>query len=424
MKYFKLFSISMEFFKKSHSDILDQQPQSNPIFQEELKLNITEKIIDNNNKIKNLIYNINDYSNGKFNLNNINKIKLTKRKKTKKINGNLIKIYNNRDSPLNGNISTKGETNFFDSISRFNNTYSNYPNVNINKSISFPKINNSRYFGKSDSNKISYYFKSFMSNKNKSSNLKTIIHNHKNYNSPKNNELNLFKKSVDDNSINKNEEIIKTYQKPKKSINIFRTELSKINEDSKKKTRNFFKNISSVKIRKFQINNFFNDCNKEISKAENLEVAFIEKINDNFEDIEKKFNDEKNINNIPYIEENEDDKKFMTEENKTLRKFIMNTRLDRKKILDNLDNVTKISDFLAFQNRKIYYKTFGNYTIGDDDDNFIFHNEIEGLKNKEINEFQNKKSHSSNKMTKLLEMNIQKKKLILKKYEIFHKKNK
>ena len=114
----------------------------------------------------------------------------------------------------------------------------------------------------------------------------------------------------------------------------------------------------------------------------------------------------------------------MTEENKTLRKFIMNTRLDRKKILDNLDNVKKISDFLAFQNRKIYYKTFWNYTIGDDDDNFIFHNEIEGLKNKEINEFQNKKTHSSNKMTKLLEMNIQKKKLILKKYEILNKKNK
>ncbi len=37
--------------------------------------------------------------------------------------------------------------------------------------------------------------------------------------------------------------------------------------------------------------------------------------------LKKKFNDEKNINNIPYIEENEDDKTFMIEQNKTLKKF-------------------------------------------------------------------------------------------------------
>ena len=134
------------------------------------------------------------------------------------------------------------------------------------------------------------------------------------------------------------------------------------------------------------------------------------------------FKDElKQNNDIHNFQENVDDKKFIKEESKKLINIIKNNRYDRKKNLHDLDIVKKISNSLAFKNRKTYFKTFGNYTLGYDDNYFIFDNEIEKLKDKYINlEIDNiKKSHSSKIVKNLLEKTIREKELILKKCETF-----
>ena len=137
-------------------------------------------------------------------------------------------------------------------------------------------------------------------------------------------------------------------------------------------------------------------------------------------DIKINFKDEKKQNNnIPNYQENIDDKRFIKEESKILINTLKKNRYNRKKNLQDLDKVKKISNSLAFRNRKTYFKTVGNYTFGNDDNYFIFNHEIEKLEDKYINiEINNiKKSHSSKIVKYLLEKSIREKKLIIKKYE-------
>ena len=130
-------------------------------------------------------------------------------------------------------------------------------------------------------------------------------------------------------------------------------------------------------------------------------------------DIKINFKDEKKQNNnIPNYQENIDDKRFIKEESKILINTLKKNRYNRKKNLQDLDKVKKISNSLAFRNRKTYFKTVGNYTFGNDDYYFIFNHEIEKLEDKYINiEINNiKKSHSSKIVKNLLEKSIKEKK--------------
>ena len=381
----------------------------------EPKLNIIDKITERNKTIVNLIYNIEDYSNGKILFKRNKAIKLTKRR-NKSLNDNDYENLKKKISSLYGFMSTKGESNFLDSI--FNSSNSNNNNIN-NNSASLPKmITKNRYFGKSINNFNIYSYKENLY-KNKSLNMKKIYKDSLNKKiKPK-----LFlKDSIDEiPSIisSKEKHIIKTHNKSKRYQNIFRKEISK-KSINKYKGRNFINEILSYNSPKIELKNVFKKCDNQLVKAEKLEGQFIRKMNRNH--IKINFKDElKQNNDIHNFQENMDDKKFIKEESKKLINIIKNNRYDRKKNLHDLDIVKKISNSLAFKNRKTYFKTFGNYTLGYDDNYFIFDNEIEKLKDKYINlEIDNiKKSHSSKIVKNLLEKTIREKELILKKCETF-----
>ena len=71
----------------------------------------------------------------------------------------------------------------------------------------------------------------------------------------------------------------------------------------------------------------------------------------NYNDIKLNFKDEEKKNNdIPNFQENPDDKKFIKEESKQLRKIFKKNRYERKKNLEDLDKIKKISNSLAFKN--------------------------------------------------------------------------
>jgi len=378
----------------------------------EPKINIIEKITDCNKKIVNLIYNIEDYSKDKILFKRNNTIKLTKRR-NKSLNDNNYDNLKQKISSIYGLISTKEENNCFDSISRFNSSNSNNNN---NNSISLPKVNTkSRYFGKSINNFNIYSYKGNIY-KNKSFNIKKINNDLLKQKDKFKNSLKDTNEEITSITLVKENHIIKTNNKSKKSKNIFRKEIVK-KDINKNKGRNFINEILSFNSSKIELKNVYNNCDNQIENAEKLEGQFIRKMN--YNDIKLNFKDEEKKNNdIPNFQENPDDKKFIKEESKQLRKIFKKNRYERKKNLEDLDKIKKISNSLAFKNRNTYFKIYGNYSIGNDDNDFIFYNEIEKLKSKNINsDIDNiKKNHSSKIVKKLLEKTIREKQLIFKKY--------
>lgn len=181
----------------------------------------------------------------------------------------------------------------------------------------------------------------------------------------------------------------------KKDILTFLTELQ-MAQNKENERMDIFETLpqTNITMKTLPFRNIYDKCKKELLKSENLE---------NFLEIIKKNSIEKYLKNVfEIVTSNNDDQKFIKEQNK---EYLQNKKgkiiETLKSKIKKLDIVEKLSSNYAFKDRKRLYNKYK--LTGDEDDYFIFSNEIFNLKKQ-----QEKNNHKYMEKTKELDKKIDK----------------
>ena len=181
----------------------------------------------------------------------------------------------------------------------------------------------------------------------------------------------------------------------KKDILTFLTELQ-MAQNKENERMDIFETLpqTNITMKTLPFRNIYDKCKKELLKSENLE---------NFLEIIKKNSIEKYLKNVfEIVTSNNDDQKFIKEQNK---EYLQNKKgkviETLKSKIKKLDIVEKLSSNYAFKDRKRLYNKYK--LTGEEDDYFIFSNEIFNLKKQ-----QEKINHKYMEKTKELDKKIDK----------------
>ena len=383
----------------------------------EKKLDFINKIDNSNLTLTNLIYDNKDfdtvglyYHKKKININKFKVNKKLKYLKTKKLSP-PISFRHKREKSLNINVNNKksrnkifpkipiNNTNIYlheklsklktkindsklNTIDNLNNRESfktlrvNRKSSNLSlKSLDFTDINqnklknkiNLKFYNKKNNQNENIYYSTNFKEENK-----TDLN--KNINTPillkiKNNS-DLEKLMIDDTSSNMKR--IGARIENKKDILTFLTELD-MAQNKEKGRMEIFETLpqTNVTMKTLPFRNIYDKCKKELLKSEHLE---------NYLEIIKKNNIEKYLKNVlEIVTSNNDDQKFIKEQNKEYLNGKKGKNIETlKSKIKKLDIIQKLSSNYAFKDRKRLYNKYK--LTGEEDDYFIFSNEIFNLK--------------------------------------------
>ena len=269
---------------------------------------------------------------------------------------NTIDNLNNRESFKTLRVNRKSSNLSLKSL--------DFTDINQNKLKN--KINLKFYNKKNNQNENIYYSTNFKEEN------KTDLN--KNINTPillkiKNNS-DLEKLMIDDTSSNMKR--IGARIENKKDILTFLTELD-MAQNKDKGRMEIFETLpqTNVTMKTLPFRNIYDKCKKELLKSEHLE---------NYLEIIKKNNIEKYLKNVlEIVTSNNDDQKFIKEQNKEYLNGKKGKNIETlKSKIKKLDIIQKLSSNYAFKDRKRLYNKYK--LTGEEDDYFIFSNEIFNLK--------------------------------------------